>query len=281
MNASSAFQTTVIEDASPKAKPKLREMSQAEWDLRVNHSAALRIGHHLNWNRSINNHITVRLPGEDGRFLMNPRGLGWDEATASNLVTTDYDRRLHSHSDVWLAPAGFNFHSGILKARPDLNCVIHVHPASGVVISATKNGLKIVDQPGCYVYGEWGQHDFEGFAQEADEVPRILRDLGTDKHILLMWNHGLLSVGKSIAEAFFYMLKFVEACQLYERVLATGAEIRHLPEDVLKFTREQIAEKKERGGLRGRRMALLSASGGTSRSRFRALSRRGRGAEPA
>ncbi len=244
MNSMPILKTNVVQDALPKARPKLREITQAEWDLRVNHAAALRVGHHLGWNRSINNHITVRLPGEDGRFLMNPRGSGWDEASASSLVTTDYDRALHSHSDVQLAPAGFNFHSGILKARPDLNCVIHVHPVEGVVLSATKGGPQIVDQTGCYLYGEWGEHDFEGFAQEADEVPRILRDLGTDKHLLMMWNHGLLSVGRSIAEAFFYMLKFVDACRLYERLLGTGAEIRTIPDDVLRFTRDQIAEKK-------------------------------------
>jgi ribulose-5-phosphate 4-epimerase/fuculose-1-phosphate aldolase len=245
MSAHPVLKTKVVQDALPKTTPKLREMTQAEWDLRVSHAAALRIGHHLNWNRSINNHITVRLPGDEGRFLMNPRGSGWDEATASNLVTTDHDKNLHSHSNVKLAPAGFNFHSGILKARSDLNCVIHVHPMEAVALSATKGGLEIVDQTGCHVYGEWGEHDFEGFAQEEEEVPRILRDLGDDKHLLLMWNHGVLSVGRSIAEAFFYMLKFVEACRLYERVLATGAEVRRIPPDVLKFTRDQIAEKKK------------------------------------
>ncbi|MDB5510191.1 MAG: aldolase superfamily protein [Hyphomicrobiales bacterium] len=242
-NASLSKRQAIL-DAVPSAKPVIREMTQAEWDLRVNHAAALRMGYHLNWNRSINNHITVRLPGGEGRFLMNPRGSGWDEATASSLVTTDYDGATHSHSGVRLAPAGFNFHSGILKARPDLNCVIHVHPIEAVVLSATMGGLKIVDQPGCYIYDEWGEHDFEGFAQEADEVPRILRDLGDDKHLLMMWNHGLLSVGRSIAEAFFYMLKFVEACRLYERVLATGDEVRTLPKEVLEFTRSQIAAKR-------------------------------------
>ena len=245
MNAPATLTSTVTRDARPKAAPKLREMTQAEWDLRVNHAAALRIGHHLGWNRSINNHITVRLPGEDGRFLMNPRGSGWDEATASNLVTTDYSGALHSHADVRLAPAGFNFHSGILKARADLNCVIHVHPMETVVLSATQGGLQILDQPGCYVYGEWGEHDFEGFAQEEEEVPRILRDLGADKHLLMMWNHGCLSVGRSLPEAFFYMLKFVEACKLYERVLATGAPMRPLSKEVLEHTRSQIAAKKK------------------------------------
>lgn len=245
MSTSQLLKLNVMDEAAPKATPVLREMTQAEWDLRVSHAAALRMGFHLNWNRSINNHITVRLPGDGTRFLMNRRGSGWDEATASNLVTTDFDRATHSHSNVRLAPAGFNFHSGILKARPDINCVIHVHPMEAVVLSATMGGLRIVDQPGCYVHGEWGEHDFEGFAQEADEVPRILRDLGDDKHLLMMWNHGLLSVGRSIGEAFFYMLKFVEACRLYERVLATGDKVRHLPPEVLDFTRAQIAEKKK------------------------------------
>lgn len=245
MTRTALLERKVIQDARPKAASVLRDMTQEEWDLRVSHAAALRMGYHLNWNRSINNHITVRLPGDEGRFLMNRRGSGWDEATASNLVTTDYTGVAHSHTGVRLAPAGFNFHSGILKARPDLNCVIHVHPIETVVLSATRGGLKIVDQPGCYLYGEYGEHDFEGFAQEADEVPRILRDLGPDRHLLMMWNHGALSVGRSIAEAFFYMLKFVEACRLYERVLATGADVREIPQNVLEFTRSQIAEKKK------------------------------------
>ena len=126
------------------------------------------------WNKQINNHITARLTDHSDRFLMNPFGLGWDEITASNLVTIDFNGEVLSHDGVKLAPAGYNFHSGILKARPDLNCVIHVHATPGVVIAATKGGLQIVDQSGCHLYGEVAGHDFEGFAQEQDEVPRIL-----------------------------------------------------------------------------------------------------------
>lgn len=227
-------------------KPAQRhyEMSEGERALRIEHAAAFRVAHHFGWNAGINNHITARVPDRPDRFLMNPFGLGWDEITAGNLVTIDFNGKVLSHDGVKLAPAGYNFHSGILKERPHLNCVIHVHATPGVVISATKGGLQIVDQSGCHLYGEVGGHDFEGFAQEEDEVPRILRDLG-DKHCLLMWNHGLLSVGRTIGEAFQYMRRLVDACALYERLLATGAEVRPIPKEVLEFTRAQIAEKQK------------------------------------
>ncbi len=218
-------------------------MDAAERRLRVELAAAFRVAHHYRWNLQINNHITARLPGRPDRFLMNPYGLGWDEITSSSLVTVGLDGEVLSHEGVKLAPAGFNFHSGILAARSDIACVLHVHATPGVVISATRGGLTIVDQSGCHIHGEVAVHDFEGFAQEADEVPRILRDLG-DKHCLLMWNHGLLTVGRSIAEAFLYMRRLVDACELQERLMATGAEIRTIPQDVLDFTRAQIDGKR-------------------------------------
>jgi ribulose-5-phosphate 4-epimerase/fuculose-1-phosphate aldolase len=234
----------VISTAS-KAVRRGYDISDAERELRVQAAAAFRIAHHYGWNRQINNHITVRLPVQPDRFLMNAYGLGWDEITASNLVTVDLAGNVLSHADVTLAPAGLNFHSGILRERPQLNCVIHVHATPGVVISATKGGLIIVDQAGCHIYGEVGTHDFEGFAEEADEVPRILRDLG-DKHALIMWNHGLLAVGRTLGEAFLYMRRLVDACELQERLMATGAEIRRIPQEVLEHTRGQIADKRKK-----------------------------------
>src|SRR5882757_918372 len=111
------------------------EISEAERDARVALAAAFRIAHHYRWNLQVLNHITLRIPGQPNRFLMNPQGLGWDEITASSLAAADFDGKVLSHDGVKLAPAGYNFHSGILKARPDLNCVLHVHPTPGVVIS--------------------------------------------------------------------------------------------------------------------------------------------------
>ncbi len=225
------------------AQPRY-EMTPAERELRVQLAAAFRVAHHYRWNLQILNHITARIPGQPDRMLMNPLGMGWDEITASALVTCDLDGKILSHTDVKLAPAGLNFHSGILREKPEINCVIHTHPTPGVVISATKQGLIVVDQSGCHIYGEVGTHDFEGFAQEEDEVPRILRDLG-DKHALIMWNHGLLTVGRTVGEAFLYMRRLIDACELQERLMATGAEIRRIPEDVLEHTRKQIAEKRK------------------------------------
>jgi ribulose-5-phosphate 4-epimerase/fuculose-1-phosphate aldolase len=225
------------------AQPRY-EVSEAERRLRVELAAAFRVAHHYGWNLQILNHITARIPDRPDHFLMNPAGLGWDEITASALATIDPSGNVLSHEGVRLAPAGLNFHGGILKALPHINCVIHVHARPGVVIAATKGGLMIVDQSGCHLHGEVGVHDFEGFAQEEDEVPRILRDLG-DRHCLMMWNHGLLTVGRSVGEAFQYMRRLVDACALQERLMATGAEIRTIPAEVLEFTRKQIDDKRK------------------------------------
>jgi ribulose-5-phosphate 4-epimerase/fuculose-1-phosphate aldolase len=197
-----------------------RSVSETERKLRIELAAAFRIAHHLGWNIDTLNHITLRIPDTD-LFLMNPLGLGWDEITASALATVDYDGHVLSHSGIRLASAGFNFHSGILKARPDINCVIHTHQDAGVVVGAIHDGLMIFGQGGCRLCDEVGYHAFEGLANQEDEVPRILHDLG-HKHTLIMRNHGLLSVGASVGEAFGWMRALVDACALQERILATG-----------------------------------------------------------
>lgn len=220
---------------------------ESERLLRRDMAAAFRVAHHMNWNRGINNHITHRLKDRNDEFLMNPFGLGWDEVTASGLVRTALDGTPLSHPDAKLAPAGLNFHSGILAARPDINCVMHVHPQPGVIISMLEQDLEIMDQTSCHIYSEFAYHDFEGFAEEEDEVPRILRDIG-EKHLLIMRNHGLLAVGRSIGETFQFMRRLIEACELQIAVLSTGAEIRPIPLEVLELTRGQIAVKRGKPG---------------------------------
>jgi ribulose-5-phosphate 4-epimerase/fuculose-1-phosphate aldolase len=226
-----------------KSGARAYQMSAAERAARVEAAAAFRIAHHYNWNFHINNHICVRLPDRPDHFLMNPHGVGWDEITASSLATVRQGGEIVSHDGVVLGPAGLNFHSGILRALPHINCTIHVHARPGVAISATKQGLVIVDQSAMHLYGEVGVHDFEGFAEAEDEVPRILRDLG-DKHCLIMWNHGLLAIGRTVAEAFLYMHRLIDACELQIQLMSMGCEIRHIPEGVLKVTRERILEKR-------------------------------------
>ncbi len=216
-----------------------REPSETEKKLRRELAAAFRVAHHLGWNSDTLNHITLRIPGTD-TFLMNPLGLGWDEITASSLATVDYARNVSSHQGVRLAPAGYNFHSGILKVRSDIHCVFHTHESAGTVVSSIADGLQIFAQGGCFLYGEVGYHDFEGLAREEDEVPRILSDLGT-KHTLIMNNHGLLSVGASIGEAFGWMRALIEACTLQERVMATGGKLKPISEAIQSRTKAQLS----------------------------------------
>jgi ribulose-5-phosphate 4-epimerase/fuculose-1-phosphate aldolase len=215
-----------------------RPIGDAEQSLRVELAAAFRVAHHLRWNLDTLNHITLRIPDAD-TFLMNPLGLGWDEITASSLATVGFDGRIVSHSGVRVAPAGFNFHSGILKARPDINCVMHTHETASTVISSLQDGLMILHQGGCRLHGEVGYHDFEGLAREEDEVPRILSDLG-ERHTLIMRNHGLLSVGASIGEAFGFMRGLIDACALQERAMATGGTIHPISDELQRHTKAQM-----------------------------------------
>ena len=172
-----------------------RKVSETEQRLRVELAAVFRVAHHLGWNVDTLNHISLRIPGTD-TFLMNPQGLGWDEITASSLSTLDYDRNVLSHSGLKIQPAGYNFHSGILKARPDINCVMHVHETAGTVIGAIDERSRWSSSPRAAAASirRSAITPSRGSAQDEDEVPRMLADLG-GKHTLIMRNHGLLSIG--------------------------------------------------------------------------------------
>lgn len=226
------------------------KVSVPEWETRVNLAAAFRVAYHLGWNDRLVNHITARVPDEPDHFLMNPHGLGWHEVTASSLVKADFDGRILSEGDVELAPAGLNFHSAILREKPEVNCVCHTHPMAGVVISATRCGLKILDQTGCTLHRDVAYHEFEGYARAKDEAAQIVADLG-DCRAMIMWNHGLLSVGRDIGEAFVFMRRLIAACELQERVMALGTEIREIPEEVKDYTKEQGDKRRPNQPLGG------------------------------
>jgi len=206
-------------------------------------AAAFRLASHLGWNDGLGNHITVRLPSAPDKFLMNPRPLGWHEIRASDLVRLSISGPNDKQAASSVGPAGLNFHRAILAARPDVQCVLHTHAKPGVVISALENGLQIFDQTGCMLYGEVAQHAFEGYASESEEGARIVADLG-DKRALLMWNHGLLTVGKTVGEAFLYMKRLLWACDLQRELMATGGAIRAIPKDALEKIRQQMREKR-------------------------------------
>jgi len=230
---------------SPGREGLLHDVTDQEWTARCDLAAAFRLGYHFGWNRSLSNHISLRLPDQPDRMLMNPYGIGWDEMSASALITVELGGTVLSHRDVELAPAGFNFHRGLLRARDDLACIFHCHPPAGVVLACTQDGLVIRDQTGCHLLGEVAYHDFEGFADAEEETGRILSDLG-EKHLLIMWNHGLLTVGASLPEAFSWMRRLIAACELQERMLATGAPLRDIPSDILARTEAQLVERRKK-----------------------------------
>jgi ribulose-5-phosphate 4-epimerase/fuculose-1-phosphate aldolase len=215
---------------------------ETEWRQRVELAAAFRIAHQRGWNDGATNHITFRLPGTPNEFLINPQGIGWDEVTASCLVRADITGRVVQDTDYTPGPAGLNFHSAILAARPEIACTMHIHALPGVVISALKRGLVILDQRGCLLHDQVAYHDFEGYARAKDEAPRIVAELG-QKHTMIMRNHGLLAVGRSIAETFYFMGKLVASCELQERVMATGGDINPIPDAVIENANRQTFER--------------------------------------
>ena len=235
-------------------------VSRREWETRVELAAAFRAAYHFGWNRTISNHMTARLPDASGHFLMNPRGLGWHEITAANLIKLDLDGNVLSKTELMPGPAGLNFHSAILRAKPEIACTFHLHPMQGVVVSALDGGLQFFDQESCAIYGQVSYHQFEGLAEEKDEAPRIIADLG-DRFTMIMLNHGLLTVGRTIGEAFIYMDKLIRACDTQLRILSTGAKARAgIPGGAGAYLRADGGAARQQAGRRAR-MADVSAHG--------------------
>jgi ribulose-5-phosphate 4-epimerase/fuculose-1-phosphate aldolase len=187
--------------------------------------------------------MTARLPDNHTHFLMNPRGLGWHEITASNLIKLDLDGNVLSDTDLLPGPAGLNFHSATLRTKPEIACTLHLHTMEGVIVSALEEGLQFFDQEGCAIYGQVSYHRFEGLAEEKDEAPRIIADLG-DKFTMIMRNHGLLTVGRTIGEAFTYMEKLIRACDTQVRIMSTGGTASRIPQDVLEHTYRQMEARR-------------------------------------
>ncbi len=215
------------------------DVSEAEWETRVALAAAYRTAHRFGWNDTVRNHITARVPDAPDQFLINPLGLGWHEICASDIIKADMDGNVLSNNDLKPGPAGFNFHRAILRMKEGVNATIHLHPLDGVAVSAMEDGLMIVDQTGCALYNQIAYHGFEGLAEEAEEGPVIARELG-EKIAMIMSNHGVLTVGRTIGEAFVYMERLIASCRLQTLLMASGARIRELPEDLKRRTWEQM-----------------------------------------
>ncbi len=207
-------------------------VSADEWEVRVNLAAAYRLVAHFGWDDLIFTHISARVSGAEHHFLINPYGCLFDEITASSLVKVDLDGNKVMESDYDINPAGFVIHSAIHAAREDALCVLHVHSVNGIAVSAQKDGLLPISQHAAGVLTSLAYHDYEGLALRDDEKPRLVRDLGNRRNLILR-NHGLLTVGASPAEAFLAMYLLETACMIQVRAQAGGAELIRIPHTII------------------------------------------------
>jgi ribulose-5-phosphate 4-epimerase/fuculose-1-phosphate aldolase len=183
----------------------------------------------------IYNHISARVPGHDDQFLLNPFGLHYTEVTASNLVKIDLDGKILDGSPYPINDAGFTIHSAIHSARHDIAAVLHTHTEAGGAVSALDAGLLPFSQDALLFYNRIAYHDFEGIARDLDERSRLVRDLGPH-HAMILRNHGLLTCGRSVAEAFLFMYVLERVCRSQLAMMATGAQIRLPPPEVCEKT---------------------------------------------
>jgi ribulose-5-phosphate 4-epimerase/fuculose-1-phosphate aldolase len=211
-------------------------VSPEEWQARVDLAAAYRLIAHHGWADLIYNHTSMRVPGEERKFLIKRHGLLYTEVTASNLVKVAIDDDLDESAGV--NRPGFTLHGGVLGARADVNCAVHVHTDLGMAISGLKSGLRMLSQPAIRFYQRVGYHAYEGITENFDERARINADLGRNR-ALIMRNHGLLTVGKTVREAFVLMKHLIEAANIQLMMEATGAELIEIPPEVCASTAAQ------------------------------------------
>lgn len=201
------------------------ESDDVVWQLRCELAAVYRLVAHFKMTDLIYTHISARLPGPDHHFLINPYGLLFEEITAKNLVIVDLSGRLVRDSEYSVNPAGFVIHSAIHAAREDAQCILHTHTRSGCAVAAQQDGLLPLSQIALEFYDAVAYHEYEGIALNSAEQESLVKDLG-DKPVMILRNHGLLTVGESPAVAFMRMYYLEKACQIQISAMSAGAVVR-------------------------------------------------------
>jgi ribulose-5-phosphate 4-epimerase/fuculose-1-phosphate aldolase len=212
--------------------PSLKDqVSPEEWKIRCDLAACYRLVALHGWTDLIFTHISARLPGDDHRFLINPYGMLFEEVSASSLIVVDQQGNKLNDSPFNVNRAGFVIHSAIHAAREDAQCVLHTHTPAGIAVSAQKCGVLPISQQSTFVLASLGYHDYEGVAIRDEERVSLQADLGT-ANFLMLRNHGLLTVGRSIAEAFLAMYLFESTCQIQLSAQA-GGELTHVHDAIV------------------------------------------------
>jgi ribulose-5-phosphate 4-epimerase/fuculose-1-phosphate aldolase len=223
-------------------------VSAEEWQLRVDLAACYRLVALYGWSDLVFTHISARVPGPEHHFLINPYGLMFDEITASSLVKVDQQCNKIIDSPYPVNPAGFVIHSAVHAAREDIQCVLHTHTKAGIAVSAQKNGVLPISQQSTFVLASLAYHDYEGVAFRDDEKPRLQADMG-HANFLMLRNHGLLTCGKTIADAFLSMYTFENTCQIQIAAQSGGSELTRVNPQIIEGVGQ--AMKVQSGGLGG------------------------------
>lgn len=224
-----------------KAKTlRVREqVSEEEWQTRIDLAAAYRLVALYGWDDLVFTHISARVPGPEHHFLINPYGMLFEEIIASSLVKIDLDGNIVMESPYVINPAGFTIHSAVHAAREDALCVMHLHTDYGIAVSAQKEGLLPISQQSLLALASLAYHDYEGLALNDEEKPRLVADLG-NKTFMILRNHGLLTVGRTAADAFLAMYFLERACRIQILAQSGGSELVPVPESVLKHIPAQV-----------------------------------------
>lgn len=224
------------------------DISEAEWEARLELAAAYRLSAKMGWSDLISAHISLRVPGHADQFLINPYGEMFDEITASSLIKTDMRGQMLSESPYPINPAVLVIHATILEARPDVNSVMHLHTKEGTAVSMQDHGLLPASQHALVVWSRLCYHDFEGVAIDDAEKASLVRDLG-DKKAMILRNHGTLTVGATMGETFVLMYQLERACRMQVAALAGAVKMYPIPEDVIAKSIEQGRQIFGKSGL--------------------------------
>jgi ribulose-5-phosphate 4-epimerase/fuculose-1-phosphate aldolase len=225
---------------APFPQPDIRHsVSEEEWNLRVDLACAYRLVAHYGWDDLIFTHLSVRIPGPEHHFLINPYNLMFEEITASSLVKIDVEGRPVHETPYATNPAGFTIHSAIHMARDDAHAVMHLHTPAGQAVAAQADGLQPLTQTAMLIRDEVAYHHFEGVATDLEERERLVADLGT-KSAMILRNHGTLAVGATVGQAFIKLYFLERACEAQVMALSGGAALlNHPPQGTPEKTAEQ------------------------------------------
>ncbi|MGH9967394.1 MAG: class II aldolase/adducin family protein [Pyrinomonadaceae bacterium] len=216
-----------------QGKSTIREqVSEQEWQARIDLAAAYRLVAHYGWDDLIFTHISARVPGPEHHFLINPYGMLFEEINASSLVKIDLNGNKVMESAHSINPAGFTIHSAVHAARADALCVMHLHTDYGIAVSVQKEGLLPISQQALFPLASLAYHDYEGLALNEEEKPRLVQDLG-NKNYMILRNHGLLTTGKTVAEAFLHMYILERACKAQILARSGQGELIPVPDAIL------------------------------------------------